>query len=71
MAKRYSIVYRSTHEVIRNPHAEWLHFYSAKSRRTKRAARKEWWYWVNKDWDFSNDLAMFAIWDNKKGELTY
>lgn len=65
---RYEIKYRSLHEVVRNPNGEWLHFYSAKSCHTLRGARKEWWKWVNKEWDFTNDLAMFAIWDAKTGK---
>jgi hypothetical protein len=68
---RYEIQYRSLHEVVRNPKAEWLHFYSAKTCHTKREARKEWWRWVNTDWDCTNDLAMFRIWDSKKQEAVY
>jgi hypothetical protein len=71
VSKRYSIVYRSLHEVVRNPHSEWLHFYSAKSSRTLRAARKEYWRWVQTEWDYTNDLAMFGIWDNKYGKMVY
>lgn len=60
--KRYTIEIMFLEDSVKGT-AEWKHFYPARSKRTEKGARKEFWYWVNYPWE---DHPIFRIYDNKK-----
>lgn len=66
--KRYVIEMALLNETIKGD-PEWRVFYSAKSKHTLRGARKEFWVWVNRKWDFTSDRPVFRIYDTKKNEV--
>lgn len=66
--KRYQIQYVDAVDLA-SGEGDWVLFYSAKSKRTLRGARKEWWRWVSHEWDFVGDRPLFRIWDAKEGKV--
>lgn len=67
--KRYEIQIGSLETSLHDHDPRWSQFYSARACRTLRGARKEWWRWVNHEWDFAGDRPLFRIWDRKKKEV--
>ena len=43
------------------------HFYDARTFRTFKAAHNAWWDLTQREWDFTNDLPLFSIYDRKTG----